>query len=347
MKKFYIIILFIVVAYQGWAQKTPPAQKLRLATSTYEQGRLHELEGLLRDLSDFTPEQKVAAYKLLTQAYIYLEEPKKADSTMLELLNTDHYFEVNKDIDPAEFVSLYNTYRTDPIYSIGVKLGLGTVAPLVITDYYTASGSEGTGKFSPGASFLGGLFFEKRIYKNFVASPELLFASRTFKSESKLFEDDITEVREGSIISTYKQNWIDLNAMVQYEFGKGKGTFKTFIAAGPGISYNIKSVKQTVTTGLSNSSVSGPDLDIKDSTSPLLYSISVGAGFKLRIGSIIVHGEARYMQGLNNIINESLRTNIENVLDYGDQLNDLGISSLTANLGVSLPIFKPAKIKNK
>lgn len=346
MKKLYILILFSTFGYQSWAQSSSPAQTLRLATSTYEQGRLHELEGILGNLTDFTVEQKVAAYKLLTQAYIYLEEPKKADETMLKLLETDHYFEVNKDIDPAEFVALYKTFRTDPVYSIGVKLGLGTVAPLIITDYYTASGSEGTGKFSPGVSFLGGLFFEKKIYKNFIASPELLFASRTFKSESKLFASDITGISDGSIISTYKQNWIDLNAMFQYEIGKST-TFKIFIAAGPGISYNIKSVKQTVTTGLSNSSVSGPDVDIKDSTSPLLYSVSVGGGFKLRIGSIIVHGEARYMQGLNNIINESLRTNIENVLDYGDQLNDLGVSSLTGNLGVSLPIFKPAKLKNK
>ncbi len=341
MKKLYILILFSVVAYQSWAQSSSPAQTLRLATSTYEQGRLHELEGILGSLTDFTVEQKVAAYKLLTQAYIYLEEPKKADEAMLKLLETDHYFEVNKDIDPAEFVALYNTFRTKPVYSIGVKLGLGTVAPLVMTDYYAASGSEGTGKFSPGVTFLGGLFFEKRIYKKIIASPELLFASRTFKSESKLFISDITGLSDGSIISNYKQNWIDLNAMFQYEFGER--TFKTFITAGPGISYNIKSVKQTVTTGLSKSSVSGPDIDIKDSTSPLLYSISVGAGFKLRIGSIIVHGEARYMQGLNNIINKNARTNIENVLDYGDQLNDLSISSLTANLGVSLPIFKPAK----
>ncbi len=346
MKKLYTLILLTVVAYQTWGQSSSPAQTLRLATSTYEQGRLHELEKILSNLTDFTVEQKVAAYKLLTQAYIYLEEPKKADEAMLKLLETSHYFEVNKDIDPAEFVALYNTFRTNAVYSIGMKLGLGTVAPLVMTDYYTASGSEGTGKFSPGASFLGGLFFEKKIYRNFVASPELLFAARKFKSQSKLFTRDITGISDGSIISTYKQNWIDLNAMVQYVFGKSS-TFKTFITAGPGISYNIKSMKQTVTTGLSESSISGPDIDIKDSTSPLLYSVSVGAGFKLRIGSIIVHGEARFIQGLNNIIDKNARTNIENVLDYGDQLNDLGVSSLTGNLGVSLPIFKPAKLNNK
>jgi hypothetical protein len=345
MKKIYTLVILIGVAFQSWGQSSSPAQTLRLATSTYEQGRLHELEGILTNLSEFTVEQKVAAYKLLTQAYIYLEEPKKADETMLKLLETDHYFEVNKEIDPAEFVALYKTFRTDPIYSVGIKLGLAGVAPLLITDYYTTSGSAGTGKFNPGIGFLGGLFFEKKIYKNFIASPEILFASRVFNSESKLFVDDLSGINDGSIISTYKQNWIDLNAIVQYQLNKG--AFKTYLAAGPGISYNIKSSKQTVTTGLSKSSVSGPDIDIKDSTAPLLFTINIGGGFKYRIGSIIVHGEVRYMQGLNNVVNENLRTNYENVLDYGDQLNDLSVSSFLGTVGFSLPIFKPAKIKTQ
>ena len=91
MKKLYILILFSVVAFQSWAQSSSPAQTLRLATSTYEQGRLHELKGILGNLTGFTIEQRVAAYKLLTQAYIYLEEPKRADTAMLNLLETDHY----------------------------------------------------------------------------------------------------------------------------------------------------------------------------------------------------------------------------------------------------------------
>jgi hypothetical protein len=351
MKKLLIFFVILFAGHQAWSQATSCAQTLRLATSTYEQGRLHELEGILNNCLtgqgglEFSKEEKVTAYKLLTQAYIYLEEPKKADETMLKLLETDHYFEVNPEIDPAEFVALYKTFRNYPVYAIGLKLGGGFSAPLLMTDYYTTSGSEGTGKYKGGLGFTVGLVFEKIIKNRIIFAPEILLASRRFSSKSNLFIGDLSGNPEGTIESTYKQNWIELNTLMQYEFGKG--TLKTFLAAGPGIGYCIGSSKQTVTTGLSNNSVSGPDIDIKNSTSPLVYSLSVGAGFKYRIGGIIVHLEGRYQQIFNNVIKENARTNIENVGDYGDQLNDFVLTALTGTVGVSYPVFKPMKLKKK
>lgn len=347
MKRVLILFLFVGISHFAWSQATSCAQTLRLATSTYEQGRLHELEGILEKclVDGFTKEEKVSALKLLTQAYIYLEEPDKANASMQKLLETDHYFEVNPEIDPAEFIALYKTFRTEPVYALGGKIGLGLTTPLLMSDYYTSSGSQGTGKFSPGLSFMGGISFEKKIYKNFTINPELLFASLSYSSSSKLFEDDITGAPAGSIESTYKQTWLALNALVQYEMGKG--VFKTYVLAGPGVGYCVKSAKQTVTTGLSQSAVSGRDVDLKDSTTPFLYSISVGGGFKYRIGSIIVVFEVRYQQSLNNVFQPDSRSNIENVADYGDQLNDMLISSLSGAVGVSIPVFKPAKLSIK
>ena len=103
------------------------AQSLRLASSSYDQGRLHEIPELLKKCLDngFTSIEKVNAYKLLALSYLYLEEPEKADEAMLELLNTDHFFEPNQAVDPAEFIGLYNTFRTKPLFSIGVKLSAG------------------------------------------------------------------------------------------------------------------------------------------------------------------------------------------------------------------------------
>jgi hypothetical protein len=349
MRRFYfLLIILVAVAFQSRSQSTSCAQILRLATSTYEQGRLHELEGILANClkEGFTKEEKVAAYKLLTQAYIYLEEPKKADETMLRLLETEHYFEVNPDIDPAEFVALHKTFRVDPVYAFGLKLGGGASSPMILTDYFTSSGSEGTGKFKPGISFQGGLFFEKIIKGKFIVAPEIVYASRGFSSQSNLFKSDDSGAPGGTIQSTYKQSWLDLNAMVQYQLTKDrKKVLKSFLTAGPGISYRFNSSKQTVTTGLSNSSVSGPDIDLKSSTTQLIYSFSAGVVFKYRIGGIIIHFETRYQQILNNVFNENARTNIVNVADYGDHLNDTLAGVLTGTVGVSLPVFKPMKLK--
>ena len=121
MKRLYLSAFIILLLSQGsYAQLTTCAQTLRLANSTYEQGRLHELPDLLAKCLEngFDKQEKVQAYKLLALTYIYLEEPEKADEMMLKILQTDNYFTINKDIDPAEFIALYNTFRTKPVYRL-------------------------------------------------------------------------------------------------------------------------------------------------------------------------------------------------------------------------------------
>lgn len=345
MKKLLILILFTGLGYQSLAQAVSPAQTLRLATSTYDQGRLHELEGILGNLQDFTIEQKVAAYKLLTQAYIYREEPKKADETMLKLLNTDHYFEINTEIDPAEFVALYKTFRTDAILAVGLRVGGAFTLPSVMSDYYVAADAKGTGKYSPGLGFTVGLVVEKEIgkHKKIVIAPEVMLTTRSLTENTLLFFNDSLKVIEGSYSAIYKQTWLDFNAIARYKLNEG--TFNPYVGIGPAISFSMKQPTQLSTTGLTDTSVSGPDVDIKKSFSPFAISVIAVAGGKLRIGSIYVIAEVRYQQGLTNVINGNTRTNLEMATDYGNIPNDFIQSNIFATLGVVYPIFKPIKLK--
>ena len=63
---------------------------------------------------------------------------------MLALLRTDTEFKVNDAVDPAEFVALYNTFRTYPIYRIGGKLGGVAAGPSVMTSDYSDDGTNNT-----------------------------------------------------------------------------------------------------------------------------------------------------------------------------------------------------------
>lgn len=348
MKRLLFLILITGIGYHSLAQTASPAQTLRLATSTYEQGRLHELEGILNNLENFTKEQKVAAYKLLTQAYIYLEEPKKADETMLKLLETDHYFQINPEIDPAEFVALHKTFRTEAVYTPGLKFGPSMLFPFNMLDYYVTNESKSTGKFSPGIAFQAGLTFEKKIFRKIYISPEVLLATRSFSESSFLFAMDSVPQNSSTIggtnESTLKQTYLDVNVLAKYEISKNtSNTFITYAGIGPGISISISQKDQTTTTGLSNSTVSGTDIEIKESVNPVFYSVVLAAGFKYRIGEIYLSAEIHYHQGLTNIINADSRTNLEAALDYGRQYNDFTMGTLTGAIGVSYPIFKPAK----
>lgn len=350
MKRLLLLLALAGTYFQSQGQATSCAQTLRLARSTYEQGRLHELESILGPClsSGFTTEEQVEAYKLLTLTYIYLEEPKKADETMRKVLETDHFFQINPEIDPAEFVALYKTFRTEPVYSLGAKFGPALILPSVLTNYYTASDAAGSGEYSPGIGIQAGVTFEMKVFKKFSIAPELMFAPRQFSKENSLFSTDSLGSVGGQTEAVYKQTWIDLNAVVQYEIGRNKdGTFITYAGLGPAVSLSLKQNLQLNTTGLSGSAVSGADVNVKDSFEQFFYSITALIGAKLRIGGIYVHGELRYQHGLSNVVNADSRTNLEVTLDYAAQHNDVRLNTITGALGVSMPIFKPAKLKIK
>ncbi|MFM8913274.1 MAG: hypothetical protein ACKOE6_10230, partial [Flammeovirgaceae bacterium] len=176
MRRILFLIFAVAVGVEGFSQNC--AQTLRLARSTYDQGRLHELPALMRDCLDpnkkdgFTKQEKVEAYKLLTMSYIYLEEPEKADSSMLLLLKTDPYFLPNENVDPQEFLGLYKTFRTDPVYRIGLKAGVGLTQANVINSVAVTAGES---KYEFQVGIIAGVTAEIPIFKKFVLTPELLF----------------------------------------------------------------------------------------------------------------------------------------------------------------------------
>ncbi|HLZ17858.1 MAG TPA: hypothetical protein VKQ08_12490, partial [Cyclobacteriaceae bacterium] len=168
MKYFLVGVIVCLIGINVAVAQTGGAQTMRLAQSIYEQGRLHELPSLLKDsaVMRFSQEDQVRAYKLLTLAHIYLEEPEEADKSMLKLLNTDHFFEPNDQVDPAEFTGLYKTFRTKPLFNIGVKFGANSTIPLINKVYYVSDGSAGAGKYSTPTSIQFGLVFEKSLFAN-------------------------------------------------------------------------------------------------------------------------------------------------------------------------------------
>lgn len=360
MTRILIVIALVLAAGVVHGQQNC-AQTLRLASSSYDQGRLHELPGLLKGCltssNGFSNAEKVTAYKLLVLSYIYLEEPAKADSTMIELLNTDHFFEPNQSVDPAEFIGLYNTFRTKPIFSIGVKFGVNLTLPSVISNYYTGNNAAGKGTYSPSIGIQGGLSFEKKLFqrskndflKRFTFAPEVLYVARSFSYSNTVFTTDNPQVTSGITPNDYteSQTWIGINPLLQYQLRKDS-RFNPYVMLGPGIDLLIgNSVLATTTRGTTGSVASGPSIDVKNSYQQVIYSVIAGAGAKYKIGGLFATFELRYQHGLVNAINPARRTNSEFTFDYGGQFNDYSLNNLSVMGGVSVPIFKPQKLHKK
>jgi hypothetical protein len=340
----------------SYAQLTSGAQTLRLARATYEQGRLHEIPSILEGfLSKFNRQEKVEAYKLLTLSYIYLEEPEKADDAMLKLLQADHYYEVNLKDDPAEFIALYRTFRTDPIYRIGAKLGANATQPNVKS--YLPS-NDGISKYSFGIGFQGGIVGELPLTKNLVLSAELNLQIKSFNYENKVSKTDYSQKPippsqeppklEYTTEGKEKQTWISLPVSVQYAFLK-KSKLNPYVGLGVSVDYLARANNTFSRSKTDRSSYDEQSEDITFQRNQFNASALASAGIKVKVPNGFAVAEVRYSFGLTTV------TNSENLYDlylksiptdgYVDAL--FSINSVSFTIGYVYNVFNPKKRTRK
>lgn len=341
MKKCLVVGFIVLVVGEALAQAPNCSQTLRLANSTYEQGRLHELPGLLDGCikSGFTLEQRVLAYKLLTQAYIYLEEPEKADASMLLLLQTDNEFQINEAIDPAEFIALYRTFRTTPVYRIGGKAGTSVAQPNVSSsDNANDGGSKYKYRFGFSAGFSAEIPVRLLKLKNLTLNPELYFQIISFNYTN---QDTIH-----TAFGPRSQNWISLPISLQYQFGQSK--LNPYAALGVETGYLLTSKSTGHSTIKSNTGGEEKSFDVTADLNRLNFFAIASVGAKYKIGKGMAVAELRYHQGLRNVTRvDGTYSNPFLTWDYhtADAIYKLNYLSLT--VGYLINIYNPKKLTIK
>lgn len=336
-------VVLSVTRYVAYGQSTC-AQTLRLAQSIYEQGRLHELPNLLAGCLNnvnegFNDAEKVNAYKLLTLTYIYLEEPAKADEMMLALLRTDTEFKVNDAVDPAEFVALYKTFRTDPIYRIGGKLGGVASQPSVVSADYA---DDGTSAYSYNVGFSGTISSEIPMagkLGKFTLNPEVSFQLLSF---NKLTEKADTA---RNTPATETQAWLSLPISVQYKLYENRLS-NYFISAGLSADYLLSSSSKIISNRKGSAPVQENKIDFKRNSfnSGLLLS----AGFKRKIGKGFLIAEVRYKMGLLPMSSKAdTYANSTLVFDYKFVDGIFKLNTLSLSVGYVINRYNPKKLISK
>lgn len=351
MKKLYGALLLSIIAFTVGAQVSTNltgAQILRQARSIYDQGRLHELPVLLeRELQGlkFNQSEKIEAYKLLILTYIYLEEPVKADETMIALLNTDHFFRVSPS-DPVEFATLYKKFRSRAVYRFGVKAGINNTFINPLKVYYVSAEGAKNGVYKSNMGFHGGGVFEydlgdKGWKKNFALAPELFYSiSSVNYSNTQLFDQNF-EQKTATISHDITESRLQLNALVQYKFADDY--FKKLVpyaSIGPAISYLLNSTLDGSVVFESRDAISR-SVDQTDSFKPINVSVVLSAGARFQIGSVYLVGDIRYQHGLMNVVTNKNRFATPDLM-YAN--NDFSINQAMINLGLVVPHFSPKKL---
>ncbi|MEX2232462.1 MAG: porin family protein [Cyclobacteriaceae bacterium] len=346
MRRILLLLAVVLSAgcYVARGQSTCP-QTLRLAQSIYEQGRLHELPQLLEHClreGGFNDEEQVNAYKLLTLTYIYLEEPAKADEMMLALLRTDTEFKVNDDVDPAEFVALYKTFRTYPIYRIGGKMGAVATAPSVVSSDYA---DDGVNEYSYNFGFsiaVSGEIPLGTLSKKFALNPELSLQIISFNGLNH-FADEV-RVSE----TTETQTWISLPVSIQYSLYE-KGITNIFAGGGFSADYLLSSSLKILTNrGENNSSVPENSLKMMEQRNRFNAGVILSAGFKRKIGKGYLITEVRYKLGLLPVSTKA--DTYENPVTLWDNKYVDGIyklNSISLSVGYLINRFNPKKLTSR
>jgi Outer membrane protein beta-barrel domain len=352
MKRLLPLIL-LMVSYSSFAQTgtgqtatgPTPAQTLRLARATYEQGRLHEIPTQLSNevIGSMTNKQdKVEAYKILCLSYIYLEEPDEADNAMLNILRTDPYFEINEAVDPAEFVALYKTFRTNAIYRIGATLGVNGSQPNVINMINT-DGSIGKYSYKFGIQFGASAempinrFFDKR----FTLHADILYHQKKFELTTEKDQGDGDLIKLTALES---QTWLSLPVTIQYNFWKNK--FNPYIALGASADLILNSSISAIRLREGETSVEEKRFNLDAQRNALNMSAVAALGGKLRVAGGYLIGELRYTYGLTQVNNdETAYENQDLSLTYGLPNSTFKVNSLAFSFSYVQNIFKPKKLR--
>jgi len=351
MKRILLVLLIIITASESFAQLTSCAQTLRLARSTYEQGRLHEIPTLLEKCiaSGFSQQEKVEAYKLLCLSYIYLEEPDKADEAMLNLLRTDHYFEINPGTDPAEFIGLYRSFRTSPIYRIGAKLGINVTSPDVKS--YLSANNDAESKYSPGLGFQASLIAEIPLTKKFdklIVSPGIDFMITTFNYESTVTTTDLLTGEDVIYKTTGKESntWMSIPVLVQYQVLK-TNKLNPYVALGFSTSYMIRASNTFLRTKENRSSYDEQTIDITDQRNRLNISGLAAAGMKIKVPNGFATTQIRLAYGFSKLPKEEgLYDPFSKSIPTDGYVDGMfSINAVSFTIGYVYNVFNPKKLK--
>jgi hypothetical protein len=341
MKRTLLLMVISGAAICHVSAQSTCTQTLRTARSTYDQGRLHELPVLLEGCikNGFTQQERVEAYKLLTLAYIYLEEPKKADEAMLNLLRTDHYFELNLATDPAEFVSLYKTFRTNPVYRLGLKVGVNASQPNVIE---SVEANEGSSEYKYRIAFQFHVAADIPLSNTLTLCPELGLMQRSFKYENIVNYNDTTFT--ATAIET--QTWLSLPLSIQYQFPKL--SFKPYIGLGVQADYLLSANigVERIRQGFQFLQQETTDFTPQRKKTNVAMLAAAGARFKLGGGFIVT--EVRFYYSLTAINDKSSAFQSDGLtFKYGYADSIFKVNSLSVTAGYVYNIFNPKKLKRR
>jgi hypothetical protein len=282
-------------------------------------------------------------------AYIYLDEGEKADESMLALLHENPEYQPNEALDPSEYIQLYKTFRTWPIYRLGGKLGGNMTLPNLVSLGGVNNLNKDAGgtlpKYSPGFGFTFALSFEIPLNKKLVLNPEVNFSSRKilFENEGLIRDTDGNVISYNEIEESH--NWLELPILLQYNLMENR--WNPYVGLGGSVSYLMSGSFSNITRFVNDGQDIRPKPLSSDAYNPINLSAMASVGVKRKVKGGLFIMEARLQYGFTQIRDtEALLSNeYEYVYDYMGMTDEFKMINISMTAGYLFNIYNPKKLK--
>jgi len=313
------------------------------ATRAYYNGQLREVKNLLEVcLEDLDKNDRLEAYKLLTNASLLLNEDEKADEYMAKLLIADPLYQVDEG-DLVEFRNLYDTYKVVSKFSFGI------IGGILRPDYRIIKHQSYSGRtiepedYDENIGFLVGLTGDLPLIYDFSLSLAVLYEQRGFTQQETILELQ-------AVKSTEREYLISIPLQIKYVYPAGK--YRPFISGGYSYHYLLKAegdlehfALEPEFTGIPiGVPFSEDDYDLTHLRRRHTFNWLVGAGIQTSLPKLLLEFKMTYERGLNNLIEEENRFIDKVLLDnFAYVPDDVKVSSWMFSLTLMRNYTKPKK----
>lgn len=338
MKKLLLCGLLLLVMHPiGLWGQTNCSEQLRVAQRRYDEGLLDDIPKLLSTCLEngFSKEEKMNAYKLLIQTYLYSDATVKADETMVKFLKEFPEYKIANN-DPREFVILHRSYRTEPIMNIEL-VGGGSYCFTHVREFYGIENlSNETAGYNGLAGFNVGVNYIDRLYKDFDFCAGLSFNFQRFGYSNTVFNH--TEVW-----ATFKEMYIGVPLSSRYNF-KVRG-IKGFAFLGIEPSYRLSTsvdFSRILPDGADpiTGTLAFDDMRKKFDINPFL-----GVGGSFNIGTAKFKASAQFRLATISATTNDLRYSKPDLIDkfyYID--DDILTHQVSLSVAYIISVYKPKKL---
>lgn len=371
---FLLFFLTFFVSAQTWTQK------LLIAERDYDAGRLVNIVdnisgGFEKSLGEngYTREEKIRALKLITKVYIFMDNESKSDESMIKLLRADKEHNLDPKVDPAELYDLYRKFRSQPIFRIGLRVGVNKSYPNIINTFGTGNTGivskiyNGVGESPNEASVNGGSgtgFFINAMAERYLnwgleVGLGLEFRNSQYSVDNYITYGDslqvngIAEIAQFAVLSTmvtHQQSFFRVPLLLRYNFKyDSDNSFVPYIAVGASYDYllDAKYLEGNRTGGTEYKFDSDLSLKELDLIAKNNFSVFACLGLKMRVKTHFLTLEAKFNKALLNYINPNNRwsNNPLSTYDLAFVEDDFSLDMLSFSFGYTYSIYNPQKLK--